>query len=55
MASWDNQLNSKEHDPKYQNLVEIAPGHGNSESFVHAGFNELMIDMNVHHYREICT
>ena len=42
MASWDNQLNSKEHDPKYQNLVEIFSGHGNSEEFRSwQAFNEV--------------
>ena len=33
MASWINQLNSKEHNQKYQNLIEIFSGHGNSEEF----------------------
>ena len=33
MASWVNQLNSKEHNQKYQNLIEIFSGHGNSEEF----------------------
>ena len=33
MATWKNQLNSKDHDPKYQNLIEIFSGHGNSEEF----------------------
>ena len=33
MASWRNQLNSSEHNEKYQNLVEIFSGHGNSEEY----------------------
>ena len=33
MATWKNQLNSKDHNPKYQNLIEIFSGHGNTEEF----------------------
>ena len=33
MATWKNQLNSEDHNPKYQSLIEIFSGHGNSEEF----------------------
>ena len=33
MATWKNQLNSDEHNQKYQNLIEIFSGHGNSEEY----------------------
>ena len=33
MATWKNQLNSDDHNPKYQSLIEIFSGHGNSEEF----------------------
>ena len=33
LASWKNQLNSKEHNAKYQNLIELFSGHGNSEEY----------------------
>jgi hypothetical protein len=32
-SSWDKQLNSKQHDPERQRLVEIYSGHGNSEEY----------------------
>ncbi len=33
MASWENQLNSEEHNEEYQSLIEIFSGHGNSEEY----------------------
>ena len=42
MAVWDNQLDSKNHNPKYQNLIEIFSGHGNTEEFRRwEAFNEV--------------
>ena len=42
MATWSNQLNGKEHDPKFQNLIEIFSGHGNSEEYRSwEAFNEV--------------
>jgi hypothetical protein len=32
-ASWDKQLKADQNDPKYQFLVEIYSGHGNSEEY----------------------
>jgi len=32
-ASWDNQLNASDYDPKFGNLIEIYSGHGNSEEY----------------------
>ena len=33
LASWSFQLNYRQHSPKYQRLVEIYSGHGNSEQY----------------------
>ena len=42
MASWMNQLDAKNHNPKYQNLIEIFSGHGNTEEFrAWEEFNEV--------------
>ncbi len=32
-TSWDKQLTDKNQDPKYQKLIEIYSGHGNSEEY----------------------
>lgn len=32
-ASWDNQLDAGNHDPKRQTMIEIYSGHGNSEEY----------------------
>ncbi|MCA9512335.1 MAG: DUF3604 domain-containing protein [Myxococcales bacterium] len=32
-SSWDKQLNSTQHDPQRQTLIEVFSGHGNSEEF----------------------
>jgi len=32
-SSWDKQLNSAEHDPNRQTLIEVYSGHGNSEEY----------------------
>ncbi len=32
-SSWEKQATSVQHDPKYQKLVEVYSGHGNSEEF----------------------
>jgi len=32
-ASWDKQLNPDQHDPKWQRIIEIYSGHGNSEEY----------------------
>ena len=32
-SSWEKQLNSQQHDPKRQKLVEVFSGHGNSEEY----------------------
>lgn len=32
-ASWDNQLNTSDYEPRFGNLVEIYSGHGNSEEY----------------------
>ncbi len=41
-SSWDKQLTSKDHDPKYQRLIEVFSGHGNSEEF--RPFDEIVFD-----------
>ena len=33
MASWDNQLDSSNHNQKYQKLIELYSGHGNTEEY----------------------
>jgi hypothetical protein len=33
MAAWDTQLNEKDHNPKYQKLIELYSGHGNTEEY----------------------
>ena len=33
LASWDNQLTPRHHDPRFQRLIEIHSGHGNSEEY----------------------
>ncbi|MCX2981531.1 DUF3604 domain-containing protein [Halieaceae bacterium IMCC14734] len=32
-TSWDKQLSNDYHDPRYQNLIEVYSGHGNSEEY----------------------
>ncbi len=32
-SSWDKQLSPRQHDPRYQSLIEVFSGHGNSEEF----------------------
>ncbi|MDX1670238.1 MAG: hypothetical protein R3194_12525, partial [Limnobacter sp.] len=32
-VKWDKQLNSKDHDPELQRLIEVFSGHGNSEEY----------------------
>ncbi|MGB1581765.1 MAG: DUF3604 domain-containing protein, partial [Nevskiales bacterium] len=32
-VKWDKQLSSKQHDPKYQRMIEVFSGHGNSEEY----------------------
>ncbi len=32
-SSWDKQLDTAQHDPRYQGLIEVFSGHGNSEEF----------------------
>ncbi len=32
-SSWDKQLTPVQHDPKYQSLIEVFSGHGNSEEY----------------------
>ncbi len=32
-SAWDKQLTDEQHDPKWQSLVEVFSGHGNSEEF----------------------
>tara|TARA_B100001057_G_scaffold273911_1_gene274208 strand:+ start:271 stop:2469 length:2199 start_codon:yes stop_codon:yes gene_type:complete len=42
MATWENQLDRKNHNPKFQNLIEIFSGHGNTEEFRNwEAFNEV--------------
>ena len=33
MASWENQFDSLNHDQKYQKLIELYSGHGNTEEY----------------------
>ena len=33
MATWKNQLNIADHNPRYQKLIEVFSGHGNTEEF----------------------
>ena len=33
LASWDNQLDSSNHNKKYQKLIELYSGHGNTEEY----------------------
>ena len=33
MASWDNQFDSSNHNQKYQKLIELYSGHGNTEEY----------------------
>ena len=32
-SSWDKQLSARQHDPKWQRLIEVFSGHGNSEEY----------------------
>lgn len=32
-SSWDKQMGEKQHDPKWQRLIEVYSGHGNSEEY----------------------
>ncbi len=32
-VKWDKQLNDQQHDPKYQRMIEVFSGHGNSEEY----------------------
>ena len=32
-SSWDKQLTDAQHDPRWQNVVEVFSGHGNSEEY----------------------
>ena len=32
-SSWDKQLEPGQHDPRWQKLIEVMSGHGNSEEF----------------------
>jgi hypothetical protein len=41
-SSWDKQLAPGMHDPKYQRLVEVMSGHGNSEQY--GAFREFWVD-----------
>jgi len=41
-TSWDKQLAGKNHDPRYQTLIEVYSGHGNSEE--HRGWREVAFD-----------
>jgi hypothetical protein len=40
-SSWDKQLTSEQHDPKWQRIIEIYSGHGNSEEY--RPFSEISI------------
>ena len=33
MATWKNQLNIADHSPRYQKLIEVFSGHGNTEEY----------------------
>ena len=41
-SSWDKQLSAENHDPKYQRLIEVFSGHGNSEEY--RPFEEIVFD-----------
>ena len=41
-SSWDKQLKAQQNDPKYQKLIEIYSGHGNSEEY--RDFREVTFD-----------
>ncbi|MEM9175829.1 MAG: DUF3604 domain-containing protein [Myxococcota bacterium] len=41
-SSWDKQLTQQDHDPRYQRLIEVFSGHGNSEEF--RPFEEIAFD-----------
>jgi hypothetical protein len=43
-TSMDKQLNSRQHDPERQRLIEIMSGHGNSEEY--RTFREFELDAN---------
>ena len=41
-SSWDKQLTRQDHDPRYQRLIEVFSGHGNSEEL--RPFEEIAFD-----------
>ncbi len=41
-SRWDKQLTARMHDPKWQSLIEIFSGHGNSEEY--RSFQEVVFD-----------
>ncbi len=40
-SSWDKQLSPAQHDPKWQRIIEVYSGHGNSEEY--RPFSEVTI------------
>ena len=43
-SSWDKQLTEKQHDPRWQRIVEVFSGHGNSEEY--RPFEEAVLGKN---------
>ena len=41
-SSWDKQLTEENHDPRFQRMIEVFSGHGNSEEF--RPFEEIAFD-----------